>query len=134
MNYFLDTDVCIFALKERSLSLKKRIMGHLPEQVKIPAMVKAELMFGAHRSSDAAKAHFAVEGLLAPFEIVPFDADGAACYSKIRHELERKGKSIGPNDLIIASIVLSRQGTLVTHNLKEYERVSGLKIQDWAKD
>ena len=67
-----------------------------------------------------------------PFEYISFESQAAIAYARIRYDLEKEGKSIGPNDLIIAAVVLANQGTLVTHNVNEFSRVPGLLIEDWT--
>ena len=101
-------------------------------KIKIPAMVKAELIFGAEKSNAKKKALHAVRHFLEPFEIIAFDQDCCELYAKTRSTLEKKGLMIGPDDLIIASTVLSHQGCLVTHNTKEFSRVKGLIMKDWT--
>lgn len=133
MNFYLDTDICIFALKGSFPAIKNWIQSFSPERIKIPSIVKAELLLGARKSSDPKRVLTVVESFLAPFEIVPFCDECTVSYSKIRWHLEKEGHSIGPNDLLIASTVLAHHGTLVTHNTKEYSRITSLKIQDWSK-
>ena len=132
MIYFLDTDVCIFALKGRFPAIKKWIQSLTPDRIKIPSIVKAELLLGAEKSVFLKQARAVVEAFLNPFEIVAFDDPCVSFYSKIRSEMEKKGISIGPNDLLIASTVLAHHGTLVTHNVKEFGRIPNLKVQDWT--
>ncbi len=130
MTYFLDTDTCIFALRgERAI--KEHMRPMFPKQIKIPAIVRAELLYGALRSKEPKQTLVLVERFLEPFEIIAFGADQAAMHAKIKIELTHKGNLIGPHDLMIAAIVLSYQGTMITHNVKEFTRVSGLLVEDW---
>lgn len=131
MNYYLDTDICIYALKGKFPAIKDQLRLLSPNHIKIASIVKAALWLGVCHSSDPKRTGLAVEQFLEPFEVVPFDGSCAMVYSKIRWELEKKGHSIDPNDLLIAATVLTHNGTLITHNTKEYNRVSHLKIQDW---
>ncbi len=133
MIYVLDTDICIFALKGQFPSIRKHMAAHPPHGIKVPSVVKAELLLGVHKSANPRQAHTIVEFFLAPLEIIPFDDSCAVVYAKIRHDLEKKGRLIGPNDLIIAATTLAHQGSLITHNTKEFSRVSGLKLQDWTQ-
>ena len=96
-------------------------------------MVKAELLLGAAKSNKPRQNQELVEFFLAPFEIVPFDNQASSLYKQIRCKLEQEGKVIGFNDLIIASIVMAHEGILVTDKLKEFSRVSGLKLENWAE-
>jgi len=99
--------------------------------VAVCAIVRAELLYGAARNQDPAKEHERVEVFLAPFVSFPFDDAAAEKYAEIRHNLERAGQRIGAHDLEIAAIVVARQLTLVTHNVSEFSRVSGLALEDW---
>lgn len=132
MKYFLDTDTCIFALKGKFPSIKESLISFTPDTIKIPSIVQAELLLGALKSSNAKNTINVVEKFLSPYEIVSFSTKAASCYAGIRFDLEKKGVAIGANDMIIAATVLANQGTLVTHNVKEFTRVKGLFIQDWT--
>ena len=133
MSYYLDTDTCIFALKNTHPVLVERIKSLSPDRLKIPAVVEAELLFGAENSLDSKRILETVQRFLDPFEIVPFDSQCAQVYSKIRREVEKKGSSVGPNDLLIAATVSTHHGILVTHNVREFNHISHLKIEDWTK-
>jgi len=133
LSYFLDTNICIWALKGTFPKIAGRLRRHAPNSIKISAIVKAELLYGAERSARPARNLPIVEAFLFPFEVVPFCDDSAAVYAGIRRELEAKGKVTGPNDLLIAATVLANRGVLVTHNVREFKRVRGLKTQDWTK-
>ena len=133
MNYYLDTDICIFALKDEFPTIKKELHGFTPEDIKIPSLVQAELLLGALKSANPRQEITIVERFLSPYEIIPFGKQEAVVYAKIRCDLEKKGTSIGPNDLIVAATVLAHQGVLVTHNTKEFDRIAGLLTQDWTK-
>lgn len=132
MNYYLDTDTCIFGLRGQFPTIKKQLQGSIPDHIKIPSIVHAELLLGILKSDNPKKNAHLVEKFLEPYEIVPFNAPAAIAYAKIRYELEKDGKGIGPNDLIIAATVVANQGTLVTHNVDEFARVPGLLIEDWT--
>ncbi len=132
MKYFLDTNICIYFLKGISEKLHKKFLQINPNDIKIPSIVKAELLYGVEKSEKKKENLNFVNKFLFPFEIIPFDDPVSESYAKIRFALEKKGNIIGPNDLIIASIVLSNKGTLVTNNIKEFKRVKGLKIVNWV--
>ncbi len=131
MTFFLDTDICIFALRGTHPALIEEFQSRKPDAIKIPSIVAAELWLGAYKSSNSSTAQKAVEAFLEPFEIISFDDKGAEAYAALRADLEEKGKPIGPNDLVIAATVLAHRGVLVTHNLKEFSQVPGLRTQDW---
>jgi tRNA(fMet)-specific endonuclease VapC len=130
--YFLGSNTCIYFLKGLYPSILEALKTKNPKDIKIPAIVKAELLTGIEKSEQKAANKVAYERFLAPFEIVSFDNESAIIYSKIRATLEKKGKIIGPNDLIIASVVLANNGILVTHNVKEFKQVPTLRIEDWV--
>ena len=132
MNYYLDTNVCIFFLRGTHPVLLRVVLSHSPNVLKIPAIVAAELIHGAEKSVNSTKSIGQVNKFLMPFEIVPFDILAAYSYGKIRSSLEKRGEVIGPNDLIIAATVLSQSGILVTNNAKEFTRVENLVLEDWT--
>ena len=134
MIYFLDTNICIYTLKDKYPPIKKRVQSLAPDRIKIPSIVKAELLFGALKSEQRSRNHDVLERFLDPFEIIPFSDVCAEAYSKIRLDLESKGQMIGPNDIIIAATVFAHHGILVTNNVREYSRILNLKIQDWTHE
>jgi len=100
-------------------------------EVLLCSVVVYELRHGAERSSDPAREHAKLDVFLAPFASLPFDDHCARKCAEIRHELERQGNVIGPHDLQIAAIALHHGLTLVTHNVPEFSRIPGLKLEDW---
>jgi tRNA(fMet)-specific endonuclease VapC len=132
MQYCLDTNTCIDAMKGRSPDLAKRFSAHSPDDIAIPAIVRAELLLGALKTREPEKTAQTVEAFLAPYVVLSFDKAAAQHYASIRHHLERTGRIIGPNDLIIAATARSHRLTLVTHNTDEFGRVSGLLLEDWT--
>jgi len=132
LNYYLDTNTCIFFLKGKYPALLRVVLSHDPNTIRIPAIVAAELIHGAEKSSTPVKNMENVKKFLAPFEIASFDIAAAYSYGKIRSSLEKQGQIIGPNDLIIAAIVLSQSGILVTNNTQEFRRVENLALEDWT--
>lgn len=131
--YFLDSNTCIYFLKNTYPSVSKRWLSLSPSQIKIPAIVKAELLLGAYKSKNKKDTLEKVELLLSPFEIVPFSDEMTHCYADIRSSLEKGGQIIGPNDVLIAAIVRYSQGILVTNNVKEFKRIKNLSIENWVQ-
>ncbi|MBM9545805.1 type II toxin-antitoxin system VapC family toxin [Leptospira sp. 201903074] len=131
MNYFLDTNICIYFLKGKNINIENNIKKLNPNRIKIPSIVKAELLLGALKSQNPKKNRDIVLDFVDPFEIIGFNDTESEIYSEIRSNLELKGLSIGPNDLIIASIVLNNNGILVTNNQKEFSRIQSLKLENW---
>jgi tRNA(fMet)-specific endonuclease VapC len=131
MRCFLDTNICVYYLKGISARLRVRLLEHSPADIKIPAIVKAELLLGALKSIRPDDNLVKVLRFLEPFEIVAFDDGATQAYAETRARLEVAGTPIGPNDLIIAAIVLNHDGILITNNQKEFRRVPGLKTENW---
>ena len=108
MNYLLDTYVCVSYLRGRnSTNIETRMAAALPGEVALCSVVKAELLFGAERSQFPQKNRKQLEHFFAPFPSLPFDDPAAAVYGAVRTNLETQGTSIGPDDLMIASIALA---------------------------
>lgn len=129
--YFLDTNICIYFLKGLYPTIQEKMQSLQPPQIKIPSIVAAELLYGAAKSIRKKENLENVQKFLIPFEIIPFETQAAETYADIRSATEAKGISIGPNDLIIASIVMANEGILVTNNTKEFGRIKNLKIENW---
>ncbi|WP_016757618.1 type II toxin-antitoxin system tRNA(fMet)-specific endonuclease VapC [Leptospira borgpetersenii] len=131
MTYFLDTNICIYFLKGKGENIEKNIRKLNPNRIKIPSVVKAELLLGAFKSNDQKKNREIVLSFLDPFEIIGFNDIESEIYAEVRSGLEIQGIPIGPNDLLVASVVLSSNGILVTNNEKEFKRIPNLKIENW---
>lgn len=129
--YILDTNTCIQYLNGSSDHVKRRLMTAKPSSIKLCSVVKAELWYGAGRSNNPAAALARLERFFAPYESIPFDDAAAVEYGQIRRHLAAAGTPIGPNDLMIAAIGVSRQMIVVTHNRREFSRVPGLPVEDW---
>jgi tRNA(fMet)-specific endonuclease VapC len=128
----LDTNTCIYFLNRASEKIVKQFKELSPSQIKLPSITVAELYYGAEKSKFKAKNRERVKRFVSTFEIVSFDEKACTTYAKIRHSLERSGTPVGPMDLLIASIGLAHNFTVVTNNIKEFKRVKGLKLQNWV--
>ena len=133
MRYMLDTNICIYAIKHKPEKVLEEMGRHDPSDVCISAVTYAELIHGVEKSADIEKNRLALSLLLSNIEIFDFDVKAADCYGKIRAELEKKGSPIGPLDMMIAGHSRSLEFTLVTNNMKEFSRVSGLRLENWAE-
>jgi tRNA(fMet)-specific endonuclease VapC len=102
-------------------------------EIAIPSIVKAELILGAYKGQFPDKTLEKLEKFLQPFEVVPFDDQAAYRYAEVRSKLEKEGRIIGPNDLIIAALALYHDAVLVTNNVIEFTRVEGLQIENWKE-
>ncbi|MDB9538392.1 type II toxin-antitoxin system tRNA(fMet)-specific endonuclease VapC [Anabaenopsis arnoldii] len=129
--YLLDTNVCIMYLKGRSLSINHHLDNLEPEKVAVCSVVKAELFYGSRRSNNPGKALKIQKSFLQQFVSLPFDDSCAEVYGQIRADLAKIGTPIGLNDLQIAVIALVNNLILVTHNVREFGRIDGLKFEDW---
>ena len=130
MIFLLDTNVCVRYLTERNLNVVARL-GAESGRVVLSSVVRAELLAGAYKSAKSAQNIQTLRSFFAAIPSLPFDDAAAEHYGRIRTQLERAGTPIGPNDLLIASIALSNDLTLVTHNTREFSRVAGLRLDDW---
>lgn len=131
MNYLLDTNVCIRYLKGRTPSIREAIHSRSPKQLVICAIVRAELFFGAMKSDYPTETLAIQRQFIDQFPTLPFEDEAALIFGKIRADLQRQGKPIGPYDLQIAAIALASDLTLVTHNTNEFSRIDGLRLADW---
>jgi tRNA(fMet)-specific endonuclease VapC len=131
--YLLDTNVCIRFLNKSSPELTLKLIGTDPDEIFLCSIVKAELFYGAHKSNNPLKTLKAQKEFCNRFKSLPFDDSAAEVYGEIRSSLEKKGRIIGPNDLIIASIAKANDLILITHNGKEFNRVEGLTVEDWQE-
>ncbi|MDA3810895.1 MAG: PIN domain-containing protein [Spirochaetaceae bacterium] len=132
MTYYLDANICIYFLKGKNKILKDKILSMNPNEIKIPSIVRAELLYGVEKSQRIEENREKVLQFLFPIETIAFNEPEADIYSKIRVQLEKNRNIIGPNDLIIASTVLANDGILITNNVKEFNRVDKLQIEDWT--
>ena len=130
--YYLDTNICIFHMRRPFGILADRINAIEPERIKIPAVVKGELLVGAEKSKRRNETLTETLAFLMPYEIVPFEDSMLMTYAKIRASIELRGQKIGYNDTIIAATVLARKGILVTNNINEFGRIDGLNHEDWT--
>lgn len=132
--YLLDSNACINLVNGTSVALIRRLARCLPDDIRISCVVVAELRYGARNSTRVAENLRVVDGFLAPFVTLAFDDACASSYAEIRVDLKRRGEPIGANDLLIASTALAHDLTLVTHNVREFEHVPGLRLEDWEAE
>jgi tRNA(fMet)-specific endonuclease VapC len=128
--WLLDTNVLIHAVRGRPPGVRAHLQQQSPEDVAVSSITIAELWYGAEKSDDPTRKREAWEAVLAPFEVVAFDRGAAEHHARIRYLLRQR--PIGERDLLIASIALAYDLTLVTHNAKEFSRVPRLRVENWA--
>ncbi|MBI4476423.1 MAG: type II toxin-antitoxin system VapC family toxin [Acidobacteria bacterium] len=131
MRYLLDTNVWVDYLTGRYPAVIERIQRASPEDIFLSSVVVAELRYGAERSARRKANHAKVDALVGEVQGLDFDRGAARAYGRIRARVETAGTPIGPNDLLIAAQALSHRLVLVTDNVSEFQRVKGLKVQNW---
>ena len=129
--YLLDTNACIRILNDSSVNLVARLRLHQPSEIRLSAITKAELLYGARHSERVGENLRLLGRFFEPFACLPLDDACAEHYGMIRADLAARGQTIGPNDLLIAATARAHDLTLVTHNVREFSRIVGLKLDDW---
>ena len=131
MKFLLDTDTCIYALKQNPTVLK-HLLAQSREDIAISVITEAELRTGAAKSTSGVKTLRLVENFLRPLGVLEFTSNDAASYAQMRAKLERAGTPIGPLDTLIAAQAVARKLVLVSNNQSEFSRVAGLRLDNWA--
>ena len=129
--YLLDTNICIYLMKGRYSHLQERVEAEDPAHLCLSSITVAELEYGIAKSRYPDKNRELLYGFLTPFDIIPFTESDAENFGSVRAYLNQLGTPIGPYDLQIASQCLSRNYMLITNNVKEFERVPHLQIENW---
>lgn len=129
IRYLLDTNASIEIIRDRSGRVARRASVYLPEEIGLPMIAVHELYFWAYKSSRVAESLSVVDELA--FPLVPFEREDARVSGEVRVLLRRAGLTIGHYDTLIAGQALARGLVLVTHNVREFERVPGLRMEDW---
>ncbi len=132
MKLMLDTNACIYLIKEHPPSFLERFASHTVGDIGVSVITLAELEYGVSKSSRPARNREALDQFISPLEVAPFDRQATAAYGKLRTMLEKQGEPIGSMDLLIAAHALSLDVRLVTRNVREFGRVPGLRFEDWA--
>ncbi len=132
MKYLLDTNICIYIIKKKPASVFEKFELLALGSVGISSITLAELQFGVNKSTNPEKNQEALYKFVTPLEIIDFDYKAAMEYGMIRAKLELNGTPIGPLDTLIAAHALSNNLILVTNNVKEFNRIDFLEIQNWV--
>ncbi len=127
------TNTCIYIIKRKPVEVINRFRQFQISQVSISSITLSELEYGVIKSSKPEQNHLALAQFLAPIEILPYDNGAAQHYGELRLYLEKHGTPIGSLDMLIAAHALSTGCILITNNVKEFERVPNLKINNWVK-
>ena len=135
LKYMLDTNIVIYVIKRRPIEILDIFNAHAG-QMCISSITLAELLHGVEKSSMVSHNLRKVEDFVSRLEVLPYDNNAAAHYGNIRADLEKKGTSIGGNDLHIAGLAghaRSESLILVTNNMREFVRVEGLRLENWIE-
>lgn len=128
----LDTNICIYIIKRKPDEVLRRFQQYHPGDIGMSTITLAELQYGVAKSQTPRRNAEALSEFLIPLEILSFGEAATQAYGTIRALLERQGKIIGAMDLLIAAHAISLDAVLVTNNLKEFDRVPGLKLENWV--
>ena len=131
MRYLLDTNICIYAINHRSSSIVKRLNLEGQANLTTSTLVAAELAFGAEKSNRLETKQQLLL-FLSGLQVLPWSESAVWHYAKQRKQLKEAGTPIGEMDLLIASQALGEDLTLVTNNTREFERIAGLKLENWV--
>jgi tRNA(fMet)-specific endonuclease VapC len=130
--YLLDTIICIYIINQYPQRIIDKIETLNHSKIKLSAITIAELEYGASKSKQRDKNREVLLEFAASFEIIPFTSKDAEIYGIVRAKLERRGVPIGPYDMQLASQALSRNYIFVTNNVREFQRIGELKIENWV--
>ncbi len=133
LKYILDTNIAIYIIKRRPIEVLSIFNDHA-SQLCISSITLAELMHGVEKSQESNRNRAIVEDFVSRLEVLPYDDAAASHYGEIRANLEKKGLTIGVNDLHIAAHARSKGFILVTNNRKEFDRVEGLRVENWLEE
>lgn len=131
LKYMLDTNICIFTIKNKPRQVREAFKRH-HERLCISTITLMELIYGAEKSSHPEHNLHVIEGFAARLEVLPYDTAAASHTGQIRAELAKAGRPIGPYDQMIAGHARSMGLIIVTNNAREFERVPGLRLEDWS--
>ncbi|HEY0876841.1 MAG TPA: type II toxin-antitoxin system VapC family toxin [Zeimonas sp.] len=132
MRYLLDTNICIYLINERPAHVRAYFDVHSIGDIGISVITAAELAYGVAKTGSA-RNRAALDAFMLPLEVAPFDDKVVWRYAELRAELARRGTPIGALDTQIAAHALTLGCTLVTNNTREFARVPGLMLENWAE-
>lgn len=130
MTYLLDTNICIYIINEQPAQVLQRVIQAGRDSLAISTVTVAELAFGVAKSTRP-DSRAKLENFLSKFPVLDWDQDAAWIYGNVRKTLDAKGQRIGERDLLLACQALALDATMVTNNTREFERVEGLKLENW---
>ena len=128
----LDTNICIYIMKNKPITVMKKFLQYSAGDLSLSSITVSELYYGVYKSDFVEKNFKALNKFLLPFNIIEYDLNASIEYGKIRATLEKQGNTIGPLDTQIAAHARSLDVTLVTNNIKEFQRVDDLVLDNWV--
>ncbi|WP_020560419.1 type II toxin-antitoxin system tRNA(fMet)-specific endonuclease VapC [Thiofilum flexile] len=129
--YLLDTNICMYIINHKPQQVFERFRQFRLGQLAVSSITASELAFGVEKSGSERNKQALIK-FLTPLEILPYDEQAIWHYAKLRHQLQSKGHGIGSLDMLIAAHALALDAVLVSNNLKEFERIEGLKLENWV--
>jgi tRNA(fMet)-specific endonuclease VapC len=132
MNIMLDTNICIYIIKEASDAVQKHFLEYRVGDIGISSITLSELNYGVAKSAYREKNSNALEEFIIPLEVASYDEEAARVYGSIRATLEKAGKPIGAMDMLIAAHAISLGVPLATNNIREFSRIPALHTIDWT--
>lgn len=130
--YLLDTNICFYIAKGQPLAVRHRFEAHTLQELAMSAITVGELMFGAEKSQARERALATIAQLVQMIQPCALPMAAAEHYGRVRATLQQQGLPIGNNDLWLAAHALAEDWTLVTHNTREFSRVTGLRVENWV--
>jgi tRNA(fMet)-specific endonuclease VapC len=130
--FLIDTNICIYLINDSSEKLRIRIESYQPYEIAVSAISVAEIEYGVSKSQHMDQNRTTLHKFLSAFEILPFDDRDAESFGVIRAHLEKKGTPIGTYDMQIAAQGIGRDIVVVTNNVREFERVPSLRVENWT--
>lgn len=132
MKYMLDTNICIYLIKQKPVKVLQHFKSQSMGEIGISSITLAELRFGVEKSQQIQNNRQALEEFVLPLEIADFDEKAAVIYGAVRASLEKAGTPVGSMDMLIGAHALSLGITLVTNNTREFKQIKSLKCEDWS--
>lgn len=132
VRYLLDTNICIYIAKHNPPAVRERFARHSAAELAMSVITLGELRFGAEKSQARERALTVIRQLESLIQVAPLREEVGEHYGQIRAELQAKGLAIGNNDLWLAAHARSAGWTIVTNNVREFERVPGLQVENWV--
>lgn len=132
MKFMLDTNICIYLIKQKPPKVLMHFKSHAVGDIGISSITLAELRYGVFKSQYVEKNRQALDEFILPLEITDFDERAAEEYGTVRADLEKAGKPVGSMDMLIGAHALSLGVTLVTNNVREFRQIKSLKVVDWS--